>query len=232
MTAQNLTQICWKQVKRHLQCVADPRSFREWSEHETVSPQPAAQPRLLFALAMRICLWKIQHFALRLLSKFHQVLRMPRKVTLQLHSVLRLPQKVTIIITWLYCYLTLLLLDNSFYLALLLLDDSYHLTLLLLDDSYYLTIPFTWLRCYFTLLLLDDSYYLTIPFTWLRCYFTLLLLDDSYYLTSPFTWLRCYFTLLLIDDSCYLTLLLLDSAMSFVYRKFLNLNFLRFFFCL
>ena len=96
ITTQNLTQICWKQVKRHLQCVADPRSFQEWSEHETVSPQPAAQPRLLFALATRICLWKIQHFALRLLSKFHQVLRLPRKVTVELHQIVRLPRKATL----------------------------------------------------------------------------------------------------------------------------------------
>ena len=30
------------------------------------------------------------------LSKFHQVLRLPRKVTLELHQVLRLPRKVTL----------------------------------------------------------------------------------------------------------------------------------------
>ena len=43
-----------------------PRMIREWSEHETVSPQPASQPRLHFALATSIFYWKIQHFALRL----------------------------------------------------------------------------------------------------------------------------------------------------------------------
>ena len=53
MPTQNLTQICWKQVRHLLQCAA-------------VSRQPATQPRLLFMLATRICLWKIQHFALRL----------------------------------------------------------------------------------------------------------------------------------------------------------------------
>ena len=49
-----------------IQCAADPRRIREWSDHEPVSPQPVAQPRLLFALAMSILYWKIQRFALRL----------------------------------------------------------------------------------------------------------------------------------------------------------------------
>ena len=41
-------------------------TMRGRSEHETVSPQPASQPRLLFALFTRILYGKIQHFALRL----------------------------------------------------------------------------------------------------------------------------------------------------------------------
>ena len=48
MTVRNVTEIWWKQLKRHLQCATDPRLLRAWSEHETVSPQPASQPRLLF----------------------------------------------------------------------------------------------------------------------------------------------------------------------------------------
>ena len=44
----------------------DPSMIREWSEHETVSPQPASQPRLLFTPTTSILYWKIQHFALRL----------------------------------------------------------------------------------------------------------------------------------------------------------------------
>ena len=43
--------------------------IRPWSEHETVSPQPASQPRLLFELTTRIFCWKIQHFAPRLTFK-------------------------------------------------------------------------------------------------------------------------------------------------------------------
>ena len=44
----------------------DPSMIREWSEHETVTPQPASQPRLLFTPTTSILYWKIQHFALRL----------------------------------------------------------------------------------------------------------------------------------------------------------------------
>ena len=43
-----------------------PRMIREWSENETVTPQPASQPRLLFTPTTGILYWKIQHFALRL----------------------------------------------------------------------------------------------------------------------------------------------------------------------
>ena len=44
----------------------DPRMIRPWSDHETVSPQPASQPRLPFTPTTSILYWKIQHFALRL----------------------------------------------------------------------------------------------------------------------------------------------------------------------
>ena len=44
----------------------DPRMIRAWSEHETVRPQPASQPRFLFAPTTSSLYWKIQHFALRL----------------------------------------------------------------------------------------------------------------------------------------------------------------------
>ena len=53
-------------LRRHLQRGTDPRMIRPWSDHETVSPQPASQPRLLFALTTSNFYWKIQHFALRL----------------------------------------------------------------------------------------------------------------------------------------------------------------------
>jgi len=39
-----------KTMKRPLQCVADPRLFRAFSDHEPVSPQPARSLTLLFFL--------------------------------------------------------------------------------------------------------------------------------------------------------------------------------------
>ena len=44
----------------------DPSMIREWSENETVRPQPASQPRLAFTPTTSILYWKMQHFALRL----------------------------------------------------------------------------------------------------------------------------------------------------------------------
>ena len=58
-----------KQVKRHFQCGDDPRMIRPWSENETVSTQPASQPRLLFELTASIFYWKIQRFAPNLTFK-------------------------------------------------------------------------------------------------------------------------------------------------------------------
>ena len=56
-------------MKRHFQCGADPSMIRAQSEHETVSPQPASHPRLLFELTTHICYCKIQHSAPNLTFK-------------------------------------------------------------------------------------------------------------------------------------------------------------------
>ena len=47
----------------------DPTMIREWSDHETVSPQPASQPGLLFELTTSIFYWKMQRFAPNLTFK-------------------------------------------------------------------------------------------------------------------------------------------------------------------
>ena len=73
----------------------DPTMIRAWSEHETVTPQPASQPRLLFTPTTSILYWKIQHFALRLSFQISPNI-LPRKVTVQHHQILRLPRKVTV----------------------------------------------------------------------------------------------------------------------------------------
>ena len=184
------------------------------------------------------------HQVLRL-PQLHQVLRLPRRVTLQHHQLVHVPRTwhlnftrvmhlprnwrflyyLTIPLTWRFQ-----LLDDSFYLPLLLPNDSYYyLTWLFLDDCSYLTIPvilddsYYYRRFllldgsyYFTILLLDDSYHLTIPTSWLY-----------YCLTIPFTWLFYYLTIPITWPYYYSILVLLCSAMSIVYWKFLSLNFLR-----
>ena len=95
MTVQNLNEICWKHMKRRLQCAADPRMIRPWNR------QPAT--RLATEVTFRA---PEQHFVLKKYnisrsgyhSKFHRILRLPRKVTPQLHQILRLPRKITFII--------------------------------------------------------------------------------------------------------------------------------------
>ena len=100
MTTEHLAEICGKQLKRHFQCAADPNMIR--SRSETVPrPFPSVRnpPRNRghFSRSGRaFCIEKYNLSRSGYLSKFHQVLRLPRKVTLQLHQVLRLPRKVTL----------------------------------------------------------------------------------------------------------------------------------------
>ena len=70
MTLQDFKENLQKQVKRHFQCGADPRSddpsmIRAWKR----KPQPASQVRLLFELTTSIFYWKIQRFAPNLTFK-------------------------------------------------------------------------------------------------------------------------------------------------------------------
>ena len=100
MTIQHLAEICGKQLKRHFQCAADPRPFRDRSEHDP-RPFPSVRNpprnRSYFSRSGRtVCIEKYNISRSGYLSKFHQVLRLPLKVTLELHQVLRLPRKVTL----------------------------------------------------------------------------------------------------------------------------------------
>ena len=40
ITVRNVREICWKQMKRHFQCAADPRMIREWSDHDPSMIRP------------------------------------------------------------------------------------------------------------------------------------------------------------------------------------------------
>ena len=108
MTVQNLKEMCWKRMKRHFQSAADPRMIRAWSEHDpTMKPSVRNPPRnrgYLSRPPRAFCIEKYNISRSGYHSKFHRILRLPRKVTLALHQILRLPRKVTLIIdplhTW------------------------------------------------------------------------------------------------------------------------------------
>ena len=86
---QNFREIFLKQVKRHLQCGDDATMIRPWSEN-VYKPWVRNPPRTR-GYQEHFC--KIQHVALRLsFLKFHHILRLPRKMTLQPHHILRLPK--------------------------------------------------------------------------------------------------------------------------------------------
>ena len=99
LSCQNFRNISPTQMKRQLHGATDPRQFREWTGHETVTPQPASQQKVVTFHAHHR-LFFIEKYNISSSgyhSKFHQILCLPRKVTLQLHRILRLPRKVTVI---------------------------------------------------------------------------------------------------------------------------------------
>ena len=106
MTIQHLTEIWWKQLKRHLQCATDPRPIRPWSEHDPTMIRAWSDHKLAHRNPPRhrgyfshspgadsIENYNVSRSGYH--SKFHQMLRLPRKVTHELHQMLRLPRKVT-----------------------------------------------------------------------------------------------------------------------------------------
>ena len=108
MTVQNLKEIGWKRMKRHFQCAADPTMIRAWSEHDpTMKPSVRNPPRnrgYLSRPPRAFCIEKYNISRSGYHSKFHRILRLPRKVTLELHQILRLPRKMNLMIdpchTW------------------------------------------------------------------------------------------------------------------------------------
>ena len=130
----------------------DPSMIRAWSDHENANRNPprkwgyfSSSPRAFSIVKYNVSrpiLHSNLHQILRLPRKVtlerHQVLHLPRKVTLELHQVLHLPRKVTLELhystlldsTWLYStwlYLTLLYLTllDSTWLYLTLLDSTW-----------------------------------------------------------------------------------------------------------
>ena len=97
---RNFWQNLWKQVKRHFQCGDDPSMIRPWSDHDpTMKTQTATRlaTEVTFSSspgAFSIVKYNVSRPILH--SNLHQILRLPRKVTLPLQEVLRLPRKVTL----------------------------------------------------------------------------------------------------------------------------------------
>ena len=102
MTLQHFAKISRKQLKRHFQCGADPRPFRAGSELDpTMKPSLRNPPRNrgYFSRPPRaFCIENYNISRSGYHSKFHRILRLPRKVTLQLHQILRLPRKMNLMI--------------------------------------------------------------------------------------------------------------------------------------
>ena len=111
----NFLENLWEQMKSHFQFENDPRMIRPWSEHNpTMKPTVCNPPRkrgyfLSLPRAFSIVKYNVSrpilhsnlHQVLHLprkvtLRNSHQVLHLPRKVTLELHQILHLPRKVTL----------------------------------------------------------------------------------------------------------------------------------------
>ena len=139
----------------HLQCAADTTMIRPCSDHEPVSPQPAAQRRLLLAHTRRTLYGKTIS------------LNFTKKRTCHEMWHLNLPNSAAVATS-----------NTSLYYSL-----YYYLTLLLHDFTttwicstitwFYFDSTFTWLYYYLTLLLLDST------ITWLYDNLTLPLLDST-----------------------------------------------------
>ena len=224
---QNLSEILRERLKRQFQCAADSTMIRPWSEHELVISHPPVRRGYFSRFGDAFCIENYNISRSGYLSKLHQILRLPRKLTLQDHQILRLPRKVTLrhhkmlrlprkVRLSLNCYWTELL--RSCYWAVTKLLLNCHWTELLLNCHWtvtelWLNWPVTellnWtvtqLSCYWTELLLNC--YWTV--TELTCYWTVTELTCYWAVTE--TELTCYWAVIL---NCYSTELLLNWAVT------------------
>ena len=227
---QNLRDICRKQLKRHWQCATDSTMIRAWSEH-----RPSSRARPFDEVAFRA---SETHFVLKIttfrapaiypdFTKYsachekwpwnHQIVRLPRKVTLQDHQMLRLPRRVTLQDHQILGLPRKVTFQDHQMLRLPRKVTLQHYQILRLPhwtvtwlNCYFCTL--TLLRCYFTELLL----YWTVTWLELLLYWAVTLLSSSFTELLPYwavTWLTCYLTELLLGWAvtllnCYSTELL------------------------
>ena len=74
----------------------DPRMIRPWSDHKNANRNPPRNRGYFSSSPRAFSIEKCNVSRPILHSNIHQVLRLPRKVTLELHQILRLPRKVTL----------------------------------------------------------------------------------------------------------------------------------------
>ena len=78
--------------------------IRPWSEHELVISHPPVRRGYFSRFGDAFCIENYNISRSGYLLKFHRILRLPRKLTLQDHQILRLPRKMTLMIdvrhTW------------------------------------------------------------------------------------------------------------------------------------
>ena len=74
----------------------DPSMIRPWSDHENANRNPPRNRGYFSSSPRAFSIEKYNVSRPILHSNIHQVLRLPRKVTLELHQVLHLPRKVTL----------------------------------------------------------------------------------------------------------------------------------------
>ena len=82
----------------------DPSMIRTWSDHEIAKLNPSVRRAYFSPLGNAFCIENYNISRSGYLLKFHRILRLPRKVTLQDHQILRLPRNMTLMIdvrhTW------------------------------------------------------------------------------------------------------------------------------------
>ena len=96
IAVQNLRKTLWKQLKCQFQCGDDSTMIRPWSEHELVISHPPVRGGSFSHFGDTFCIENYNISRSRYLPRFHRILRLPQKVTLQERQLLRLPQKVTL----------------------------------------------------------------------------------------------------------------------------------------
>ena len=196
---QDLSEILRERLKRQFQCAADstmirawsehdPTMIRAWSDHELVISHPPVRRGYFSRFGDAFCIENYNISRSGYLPKFHPILCLPRKMTLQHHQMLRLPRKVTLQDH------QILLLPRK-----VALQDHQMLRLPQKVNCYWAV---TQLSCYWTVTQL--SCYWTV--TELSCYWTVT--DLSWTCYSSELLLNCYSSELLLN--CYSTELLLN----------------------